>query len=863
MADKIKIGAELDTAEVERQLSELQKRVNSFRMGGMQMGPAGLGGASSIGNQANVDRMRQSQLDVFKRLQNQISSDLNSQVKSHSNIVKQLDEQTKKLKEINKKTEEYKNLKKEIADLQKQEEDSLNTVARLQSQKSQMQGMDPRSFAEKGGFGRLGRAFGTGGFGGLNRAATRMGLGGLAGLAGSAIGGLGTGLGAIGGGMQALGNFNYMLADLPARQAGRELGIAQGTTQMRGRAIRGENLEDIIFAPERAKSIKSTMDFFEDADSARQMRATGKAAGGLAGAIGAGALAGTAFGGPLGTVVGAGVGLATGLGIFGSSEEAYYGLTGNRGALSQMTGKEAMERYETFKMRDRMADPTKYYQKKFYSENRDRLLALQRSGGLTEDEMYGGSGFIQSGAGEFLFQDRANMAQQITAAGGSGSAATRGGLNVLALQAQRSMGLTNAGQSLGRLSGYMNAEESEDAFIRILSKGVSIGLDDSEFREEQKDYLAQVSAIASQIGGGEDMVSAALTAGIEGDITRRGVQMSADAFQALEGAMNQQGGITAAARAGLISGNDMFSNIKGMDRLNFQRMQMKDIREDSSAMQMYFKQATGKEVKGNEEEFAKFVNERQDIQRKALFQAYKGTTMGKTLSSLYEKGKNEKLSEEEITEAEQMLGNIPEFASMSEEKRRVLARQYLGTERIEEEDKRKRKAALRKKAMIENERRKRGQGIPFSTAESGFMDFATAGIPGMDTGKNPMAIPMPTMTDEEMKRTGDFLKTDKGTKSDELLAAQAKQQAKQFENMSKNMNEMFSSIMENLDQTLEQQVEMESFNEALKGGADAVEKFLNALKGVKSKPKLAPNEIVVNGKKKRINIRTGVVLKDG
>ena len=817
MTEKIKIGIDADTAELEKKLSDIQKRINSMRSGGMQIdfGSNALGGA----NQASVDRMRQSQLDVFKRLQGQISSELSGQVKNHQNVTKQLDEQAKKLKEINKETKEYADLRKEIKKLQKDEEDSLNSIARLQAQKAQMQGLDSRSFSERGGFGRLGTAFSKGGLGGLNKAATRMGLGGLAGLAGSALGGLGGGLGAIGGAMQTLGNFNYMLADLPARQAGRELGIAQGTTQMRGRAIRGQNLEDIIFAPERAKSIKSTMDFFEDANSARQMRATGKAAVGLGSAIGAGALAGTAFGGPLGTIVGAGVGLATGLGIFGNSEEAYYGLTGNRDALSKMTGKDAIDRYETFKMRDRMADPRKYYQKKFYAENRDRLLALQRSGGLSEDEMYGGLGFIQSGAGEFKFNERANMANQITAAGGSGSAATRGGLNVLALQAQRSMGLTNAGQTLGRLSGYMNAEESEDAFIRILSKGVSIGLDDSQFREEQKDYFAQVTTIASQIGGGEEMVSAAIAAGIEGDISRRGVQMSADAFQALEGALNQQGGVTAAARAGLISEEKAFSGIKGMDRLAFQRMQMKDIREDSNVMRMYYEQAGGQ--KGTGVNYEDFVNKRQDVQRQALFKSYEGTEIGDRLKKFYEAGKGRQLTDEEIAKAQEMLKMIPGFENMSEEQLKRTTKMYLGTERIEERDKAERK----RQEML---KRQQSGEIPFERPSGSFMDMMMGneafGMPGV----SPLIKPGEQTLENR-------LKTGEGTASDKLKKVEAQQQAKQFEKMSENMTEMFANTMKNLDMTLAQQIQMEDFAQALSKGAGAVDDFLNALKGMKRK----------------------------
>lgn len=816
------ISTDIDTTEVEKKLSELQKKINSFRSGGLQMdfGGNNLGGA----NQASVDRMRQSQLDVFKRLQGQISSELSEQVKDHQNVTKQLDEQTKKLKEINKETKEYADLRKEIKKLQKDEEDSLNSIARLQAQKAQMQGLDPRSamdkFKEFGGMGALGKAFNTRGFGGVNQLLGKMGFGGIAGLAGSAMGGLGAGLGAIGGGMQMLGNFNSMLADLPARQAGRQLGIAQGTTQMRGRGIRGDNLEDIIFAPERARAIGKTMDFFEEADSARLMRARGKAVAGVGGVLGAGATGaaiGTAIMPGIGTAIGAGLGaVGAGLGIFGGSEEAYYGLTNNKGALSQMTGEEAMQRYETFKMNERMKDPTKYYQKKFYAENRDRLLALQRSGGLSEDELYGEGGFIQSGAQDFRFSQRANMANQITAAGGSGSAATRGGLNVLALQAQRSMGLTNAGQTLGRLSGYMGAEESEDAFIRILSKGVSVGLDDSQFREEQKDYFAQVTAIASQIGGGEDMVSAAIAAGVEGDISRRGVQMSADAFQALEGALNQQGGVTAAARASMISENDMFSNIKGMDRLAFQRMQMKDIREDSDVMEMYFKKATGKDIKGNEKEFSKFVNERQDIQRKALFKAYEGTEIGDRLSKFYQTGKDRQLTDEEIAKAQEMLKMIPGFENMSEEQLKRTTKMYLGTERIEEEDKKKRKGALqRQKEMqeqMEEDKKTYGSRQFEYRKEQGYYD----------------------LSEEDQKYLlKDRVTKGEGTAIDKEEKARAQQQAKQFEQMSANMNEMFSNIANSLDQTLADQIKMESFNEALKGGADAVQTFLDALRGRK------------------------------
>lgn len=827
MADKIQIGIDADTSAIEKKLSDLQTKIKNFRIEGVDLNLGGPGFGGAFGQKA-ADRMRQTQMESHKKLQSQIAGELGNQIKQYGNITKKIDEQNKKLKELNKETKEYKDTLLEIDKLKEKELNTIKEVSRLQSQQAQMKALDPRSFQEMGGLGRLGRAFGTGGFGGLNRAATRMGLGGIAGMAGMAAGGMGTALGLVGQGMQGIGDLQYFLADLPARQAGRQVNITQTATQTRARAMRGQNIEDIIFAPERARAVEDTADFFKEADQARRLRATGKAVGAGVG-IGAsafgggkiGAAIGTAIAPGIGTVIGGGVG-ALGGAILGSnlfgSEEAYNAVF-DRDKLSQMTAEDAMKRYETFKMARQLEDPTKYYQKKFFEENRGTLLNLQRSGGLSEQELYGEEGFIKSGAEQFRFAERANATQQMIAAGGSGSAATRGGLNVLALQAQRSMGLTNAGQALGRLSGYMNAEESEDAFIRILSKGVSIGLDDSEFREEQKDYFAQVTAIASQIGGGEEMVAATLTAGIEGDITRRGVQMSADAFQALEGALNQQGGVTAAARAGLISESETFSNIKGMDRLNLQRMQMKDIREDSRAMQMYYKQAQEGGYKGSLEEF---VNERQDIQRKSLFQAYKGTDIGNTLSGLYEKGKKEVLTEEDITKAEQMLGNIPEFSGMSEEQRRVLAKQFTGAERIEERDK-----AERKRQEIL--KRQQESGLPYGMGDQKkLIDQITGneifGMPGISP-----IVRSAEQTLEERVKKGE------GTEIDKIEKAAAEQQSKIFKNLDKNMDEMFQNIKENLNQSLKDQLFMENFAKAVGQGEEALQGFIDKLNQISGK----------------------------
>lgn len=841
----ILISTDIDTTEVEKKLSDLQKKINSFRTGGMQMdfSSNSLGGA----NQANVDRMRQSQLNVFKRLQSQVSNELGNQVKSHQDIIKKMDDQVKKMKELDKSTKEYQKTLEEINKLRDDELDSISNISRLQSQQSQMRASDPRTFSEMGGFGRLGTAFSRGGFGGLNRAAGRMGLGGLAGLAGSAIGGLGAGLGAVGSGMQLLGNFNYMRADLPARQAARQAEITQIATQTRARAMRGENTEDIIFAPERAKAVTDTADFFKEADSSRRMRATGKALG-IGGAMATGAYFGSALG-PIGTVVGAGVG-AIGAGLAGLMDEEAYNAIFDRDELSRMTGKDAMQRYETFKMARETEDPTKYYQKKFFQENKGRLLSLQRSGGLNEEEMYGGLGYIRQGAGEFGFRERAGMSEQMIAAGGSGSAAIGGGLNVLALQAQRSMGLTNSGQALGRLSSYMNAEESEDAFIRILSKGVSVGLDKSEFREEQKDYLAQVTAMSTRIGGGaEDMISAAMTAGIEGDISRRSLEMAGTGLGDLLGAMNQKGGIIGAARAGLIS-EEFGDYIGGFDQLKLQNIRMEEINEENPLMQrLYSKMKKG----GYEGTMKDFVNKRQRLQRQSMLQTFEDTGLfGEdfNLEETLNKADKGKLSKDMITDIASGLPFIDKrFEGKTQKELEIIARQYFGMERQEEEDKKKRAAALKKKSEIEKQRIKRGGIIPFGNVPD-IMGSMMNIVKPQDE--------LPTLTDEEAKLTGDFIKTSKGTGIDRVNQAAAQQEAKIYQNLNENMSNMFENIKANLDQSLGDQKFMEDFAKAVNKGDIALQGFIDKLNQISGKKQsiLDKNKEMKGGKKMQ-SIREG------
>lgn len=797
MVDKLILAAELDTTQVEKKLSDLEKRIKKMR----ETGPGGAVSQLAQQYRATGQDDKAQRLEQFRQRADQqnrkgLMRDLKDQesqmdklLKKHQLIQNMVDNSISGEKTKTKLLEKQAQVMDEIARKSK----IINSGQGILNPGGQPPGAPPSMMSRIGGM-----------------------AGRFAGLAGTALTGIGTAA-------ATYGNFQSFRAGLPVAQAGREVGIGQGATQLRARGIRGESAEDIIFAPERANSIGKSMDFFEKADSARSIRAKGKAALGGAGILagaGAGALAGSAFG-PLGTIAGGAIGgIGAGLGFFGNSEEAYYGLTGNQQALSQMTGKETMENYETFKLQDRMKDPRKYYQKKFLSENKDRLLQLQRSAGMNDEDMYGNLGFLRQGAGEFSFNERAGMQQSIVGAGGSGSGASK--LNNVALQAQRSMGMTNAGQTMGRLSSYLNTQESEQAFVKILAKGVSVGLDDSKYREEQKDYFNQVTAIASNIGGGSDLVAASMAAGVEGDISRRGIGMAGDAFKDLSGILNQRGGVTAAARAGLMADDEAFSNIKGFDKLSFQNMKLEDMRGDNPVLQRFYKMAQEGGYEGTVEDFAK---KRRDVQRQALIQPYKNTPLGKVLQEVFDKGSQGELSEEDVSAGQVYLKLIPGFEDKTDEELKVMLKSYSGSERILDESRKKQAEAQRKKKTIQKTKQNFGKGgVPY--AKSGnFVDDMFAGLMPQAPGE--------TLTQEEKRLTGDFSGTPTGV--DQIKQAEARQQSKQFEKMGEMTTELFQNVFKNIDKTLADQVTMESFNEALKGGADAVETFLSALKGQKKK----------------------------
>lgn len=137
----------------------------------------------------------------------------------------------------------------------------------------------------------------------------------------------------------------------------------------------------------------------------------------------------------------------------------------------------------------------------------DRMTQNYRSDLGTERQLgFSDTDYLQKGG----FQNRANVAgftgdlaagaaSNILGAGGSTRAARDNSLSVL--QAQRGFDLTNASSVMGKISGSAgDSASSEQIFKKLLEEGVRVGLDKSEFREEQRKFSETTANILNGAG---------------------------------------------------------------------------------------------------------------------------------------------------------------------------------------------------------------------------------------------------------------------------------------------------------------------------------------------------------------------------
>lgn len=638
--NQIKIGASLDISKLDQQMSELQRKIKSIR----ETGPGGTYSQLAQQYRSQGDEQKAQRIEEFRNKQQAISkkelnNDLKQQEKTLQGLMRHYDNLQSGLSKITQGTDKWVEKSKNLKDAY---EAIGKTIENISRSKEALEDDGPKTP-------------------------------GLLSRMGSFITGTAKVAGGIGAGVKAYGDIQSLRASLPGRQAVRDVDIAKSASQIQERAIKGKSFEDIVFAKEQGEAIAKGMQFYQDKQSARETRGYGNILQSL-GLIGLGAGA-TVAGGPLGMAVGLPSIIAGAKGL--ANEETYYTLTGNKKELSKMTGKETLEEIEKYRLQNIYKDPERYIQTKFLGENRGALSKVQKSTGLTDEGMYGEGGFLKRGGKDFLFSQRAAMQQEIVGAGG----ATPGQSNIpiLALQAQRNLGLTNSGQAMGRLTSYLKQSESEEAFVRILAKGFSGGLDNSDYREETKDYLAQVTSIAARMGGGQEMIAARIAAGMGDDISRRSVEKSAEASQSLNQYQEETGGVIGASKFRLMNEDPVLKRLKGMSRLSAQKLKVSDIAQgEKNPVMMNLLDEVNEGVPDDKKISMEDLQKRMfDIGKESIFGGFKP---GQEVTKLLNEAKNEKdpTKKRKILNKAASTAYAMGFGSSAEESGRMI--EQMGTE---------------------------------------------------------------------------------------------------------------------------------------------------------------------------------------
>lgn len=266
-----------------------------------------------------------------------------------------------------------------------------------------------------------------------------------------------------------------------------------------------------------------------------------------------------------------------------------------------------------------------------YLRDWQRNLGFQRQMGQGEEGFRGFLGGVNSAG--FADEQGMGMASGIMGAGGSTRAST--GNAAFALQMQRQFGLTNAGQAIGSISGQLGSSElSKDALIKIQSEGTRIGLNQSDFREENRKFVEMAANVINQSnvtsGAGVEQLVGTLGK-FMGSNTISGLEAGKNAYQAYQQQSNVQSGPSAAMRAAGMMKSPILSKLTGEDQASLFTMNQADVNVDNLGIQAMARKA-GVSAKD-------FVNAYHGVQDSSLFNR-KSTDMAiSKLSDAYKTGK--------------------------------------------------------------------------------------------------------------------------------------------------------------------------------------------------------------------------------
>lgn len=527
MNKEFKIKAQLSTEDFDRSIQEMVKKLKdvSQPINAMQQNTAqrmqqqGLGGMSATSMEAfqKATNAARREMDQLISSQAKEQEKLGKFIAQRAESIKEMVNQQKKL---NKETQEYKDIQEKI----------IRTQANQQALKEQYrqrdaminQALDAREQMRPRGLERLSTAYNKGGIKGGITALGRMAIQSPM----ATLGVAGTALGAVGSAINVGADIYDQVARSPFRTRINTGAAMEGTI--------GRTIGDMgtaygqAWRPERLKAVSESGR--QDEISRNYDRAKLAAGSAMVGGGAAVAAGGTA------TVLGAipswlagGASIAGGLGtIFGGQRTRSLAFSGMANTLGEgidqyagggfgagnwlkgigdqqmkqynsMLAKEFADNFQSALAAEQQINPLKKLAAETYQQNYMGNLATQRGLGLDYYGFYGKGGFAQRSIDAGFTTDMAQgMSSSILGAGGS----TRMGRDsITGLQLQKGLDLTNASQVLGTLSGSIGSSETtKQATIKILAEGMKLGLNESEFTEENRKFTQSVAEIVAKSG---------------------------------------------------------------------------------------------------------------------------------------------------------------------------------------------------------------------------------------------------------------------------------------------------------------------------------------------------------------------------
>lgn len=338
-----------------------------------------------------------------------------------------------------------------------------------------------------------------------------------------------SGLSSAGGAIVAGSELYRNMAATPIRTESSMGNAVQGTLGRDVSNIYGRRTGfEMMFSSERSKAAQLALDNM----SANKLSDKFSLGGSMAMAVGGAATAATGVG-VIPGIMSAGAGL---YGMLGKERQRSLMLSpfsntqSNRynSILAEQASSDYQNSYDSLKKQN----PFKTAAVGDYEQNYMRDLQSQRSMGLSNQGFRGDGGYMRQAIGAGFTPDMAmESSQGILGAGGSTRMARN---SAFSLQAQRGLDLTNSNQVLGSLSsGLGSSEATKQATIKILAEGMKLGLDDSQFAEENRKFTQSAAEIVSRSGastGGDFERVSSKFGSFVGENTNRGLDAAKSAY---------------------------------------------------------------------------------------------------------------------------------------------------------------------------------------------------------------------------------------------------------------------------------------------------------------------------------------------